>query len=927
MKRVIILLSVLIFALSSNAQVKCFQGFQDKKISLLDDVKKIADAIVIGHYSVDPNELVGPEGYDSLRWVSADAVLNYTIYFENDPEFATAAAQKVDVRFDFRDKGLMKNFGIGDYSFANMSFSVPRKSNAYQERIDFKDSLGYYVDLIAGLDVARKQGFWTFTTIDPETGYAPWQADMGMLPVNDSTHIGEGFVTFSMTPARGMKTGDVIELSAGIVFDENDTIVTNSWRNTVDAGLPVSRLSAKKSETGDDCYVLTFEAVDDDNGSGVSHVLLYSANSNGVYEEIARCSPDSILDFVITPGRMYQLYSLAVDNVGNVEESKTTPDVVLNFNMSPTDILLSDTVFRDDLEVGGYVGRLSTVDSDDEVIYKYELVEGEGALHNDMFMIDNDVLRIRETFKCAEDTLFKVRISTTDSGNASFAKSFSLLLENVLEKPEPDTLAVEICEGDAFEFYGSYYEESGVYRYTTDNEYMCDSVHILMLTVLPQPEVPVITVRGTHTLVSSAAKGNQWYRADGSVVEGANGQEFTPNESGIYYVEVSNGVCSAVSSKMYEVNLTDYAEFEVILPEGWSWVSSNVKGESEGSVEDYLKPFKDVVIEMNDGEKLIYPYDGDVVMLYPEKSYRLQVSESVINTVRGVAYAPEKYPVLLKKGWNRIGYLPVDEMRLNLALANLKPSENDVVKSLTEFAIYANGKWNGTLEKMRPGEGYMYYSSFDNEFCYPVSRVSEVSDEAKGSNSTDVSWNYDRHRFADNMTMVASLYLDYEPVLDGVYTVAAFVNNECRGVGRYSDGLLYLTIHGSLNSNEIVTFKAVNNIKGDVADIDEKIEFNAMHYGNFSEPFRLNLLNKESVESTSLTSFCIYPNPVKDVMYITGNITLIDEISILTTNGKVILVSNNYTSDGINVTCLPAGTYIVAISTLEGTFYRKIIKK
>ena len=42
---------------------------------------------------VDPNEIIGPQGYvdaDSLRWVSTDATLGYTIYFENDPEFATA---------------------------------------------------------------------------------------------------------------------------------------------------------------------------------------------------------------------------------------------------------------------------------------------------------------------------------------------------------------------------------------------------------------------------------------------------------------------------------------------------------------------------------------------------------------------------------------------------------------------------------------------------------------------------------------------------------------------------------------------------------------------------------------------------------------------------------------------------------------------
>ena len=79
-----------------------------------------------GQLSYDPNEVIGPEGYDSVRWVSINDVLNYTILFENDPEFATAAAQKVDVRFDFQNKAWMKGFGIGGYSFSNMSFAVAK---------------------------------------------------------------------------------------------------------------------------------------------------------------------------------------------------------------------------------------------------------------------------------------------------------------------------------------------------------------------------------------------------------------------------------------------------------------------------------------------------------------------------------------------------------------------------------------------------------------------------------------------------------------------------------------------------------------------------------------------------------------------------------------------------------------------------------
>lgn len=922
MKRYVLFILILCCYIDTNAQVKCFQGFQDFVKDTWDNIKEAVDAMVVGSIAYDPNEIVGPEGYDTLRWVGINNVLNYTIYFENDPEFATASAQMVDVRFDFEDKGLMKNFGIGDYSFANMSFPVQRKSNAFQNRIDLKDSLGYFVDLIAGLDVVKKQAFWTFTTIDPATGYAPWQSGMGMLPVNDSTHVGEGFVTFSLTPAKSMRTGDIIELSARIVFDNNDTIETNTWMNTVDAGMPVSKVKVESDD--ENGYKLAFTAEDDKGGSGIKHLLLYMANHNGEYEEIACCSPDSIMLFPVEKGQQYFLYSLAVDNAGNREEEKRTPDVILNFNMPPTDIQLSDSVFRDDLQPRGYVGKLSTVDSDEGGVFSYELVEGDGALHNDYFSIDNDVLRIKNSFKCSEDSLFKVRIRSTDDGNASFAKSFTLSLDYVLERPEPDTLSVSVCEGDSYEFYGSFYDEPGVYIYTTDNDYMCDSVHVLILTVEPLPQEPIITVKGASTLVSSSVKGNQWYTGDGIAIEGAVEQEFTPQESGVYYVEVSNGVCHSVPSRKYYVNVNDYVEYELSVAEGWNWVSTNIDDAKENSAEGFLGPIKHAVLEMDDGENVIYPA-MKTVAIQPESSYRLHMKESVSCIKTGIGYAPEKKKITLNEGWNRIGYIPGGDMLMEDALVGLKPSENDVIKSLDEFAVYSNGKWNGTMKKMSPGEGYMYYSAGKNEFYYPVSRVFEVEDSVGSYSMDNGVWNFNMHKYADNMTIVASLFVDNVPAIDGIYTVAAFVGEECRGKGIYIDGLLYIVVNGTAQNDEVVSFKAYDNVTDACYDVEESLVFDAMHHGSIMKPFKLSLLNDMSV-GASVIGLNIYPNPVKSVMYVAGDNGAIKTIKILTPNGDVVLVHEGYNNEGIYVRNLSSGIYVVAISTDRGYYYSKIIK-
>ena len=61
------------------------------------------------------------------------------------------------------------------------------------------------------------------------------------------------------------------------------------------------------------------------------------------------------------------------------------------------------------------------------------------------------------TFRCAKDTLYQIRIQTTDVGGLSYSRSFTLKMTNVLTHPEPDTLNIDICEGERYDFFGTPY--------------------------------------------------------------------------------------------------------------------------------------------------------------------------------------------------------------------------------------------------------------------------------------------------------------------------------------------------------------------------------------------------------------------------------------------------------------------------------------
>lgn len=275
--------------------------------------------------SSDPNEIIGTVGYDALgdtmQWVAASASLPYTIYFENDPNFATAAAQRVEVRHKLHPKASRSTFVVGSFGFGSHVFSVEGSPSSYQTRLDLVEDMGIYVDVVAGLDVVNNEAFWILQSIDPVTGLAPISVDMGFLPVNDSTHCGEGFVSFTIKPnERQCVTGDTITAKASIVFDINEAIPTNKWINTIDALPPTTVLTGTEVELNE--LLLQFTGSDDTNGCGIKQFKLYVSDNYSSYQLYDTYMPGDEVTFMAEPGHCYRFFCLGEDNVGNIEAMK-----------------------------------------------------------------------------------------------------------------------------------------------------------------------------------------------------------------------------------------------------------------------------------------------------------------------------------------------------------------------------------------------------------------------------------------------------------------------------------------------------------------------------------------------------------------------------------------------------------------------------
>ena len=435
--------------------------------------------------SQDPNEITGPAGFnDSIRFVSANDKMNYTIAFENDPDFATAPATRVSITYPVPANQNISSFRLADFGFGSFVFTVPSNSTSYSKRLDVSDSLGVWVDITAGIDIINNQLYWIFQSIDPATGFEPASSQLGFLPVNDTNGRGEGYVSFFISPKAALHTGDTTLVDATIVFDDNAPIPTNKWRNTFDAIPPSSSLHASLSTTDSTVCSFSFSAIDDNGGSGVNFVELYVSQNEAPYQLFASAPPDSSLSYTLLDGINYRFISLAVDNVGNRETMKSSPDTSIDNNNAPTDILLANNYFYENAAIGTLVGLLSSLDNDISQPFTYQLVPGEGASDNSLFAIIGNQLLTNSIYSCNGRLEYSVRIRTTDISGLYYEKSFSI--QEIQQNFTKTTmLQRSVCQGGSVVFGSNTYSVEGLYSDTLISSLGCDSIVTLNLRVHP----------------------------------------------------------------------------------------------------------------------------------------------------------------------------------------------------------------------------------------------------------------------------------------------------------------------------------------------------------------------------------------------------------------------------------------------------------
>ena len=363
------------------------------------------------------------------------------------------------------------------------------------------------------------------------------------------------------------------------------------------------------------------------------------------------------------------------------------------------------------------------------------------------------------------------------------------------------------------------------------------------------------------------------------------------------------------------------------LEDGWNWVSVNFADDELMTSWKFLTSIRSSVERLvgmeretiNDPE---YGLVGNLKTLSPTESYKLKVNRLSLTTWSGPIVDVNSTQMALKRGWNWIGYPSNTAAEVGEALSLLKAEEGDYVVGQDGFAQYENNRWIGTLTTLSPGKGYMYHSESDKTFVYStVEGTSKAKSRSRVyiDEETEI-WNVDKYKYPKIMCVVADLYDENRLCTD--YLVGAFCGTECRGVGRYVDGKLMMTIYG--NGSEKLTFYAVDNDTEEVFKVSEEVVFTETLLGSVKRPYPLYVGN-----TTGLSKATIGWNVrlESDNLYLSLNGQMFDRVTLTDVYGNVVMdVSDVAQDEAVNIATLPDGVYIVTATQHGVMCYKKIMK-
>jgi gliding motility-associated-like protein len=191
------------------------------------------------------------------------------------------------------------------------------------------------------------------------------------------------------------------------------------------------------------------------SGTGATNNNSFSIRNDSLFSA-------AVLNFEIQ--NSYTIRVRTTDN-GLLSFEKSFTITVNDSNDFPTAITLSTSAVSENVPLGTTVGALGTVDTDAGQTFTYSLVNGAGSSGNNLFAIQNGLLKTNAIFNFEQQRRYTVRIQTNDGNGGTFTDTFNIAILNTNDAPTNIALSNNIISenrniGSSIGFFSTTDEDS-----------------------------------------------------------------------------------------------------------------------------------------------------------------------------------------------------------------------------------------------------------------------------------------------------------------------------------------------------------------------------------------------------------------------------------------------------------------------------------
>ena len=401
---------------------------------------------------------------------------------------------------------------------------------------------------------------------------------------------------------------------------------------------------------------------------------------------------------------------------------------------------------------------------------------------------------------------------------------------------------------------------------------------------------------------------------------------------------------------------TNILRQEIILNQGWNWISFNLNSIIEDDGLDDILKIPTVMNEVDGSSVLIlknqYAFTnyletetatqwvGGLGEIPVTDMYMMKMASVDTIGYEGKMISTTETAITINEGWTWISYLGQRILGVNQAMSSLNPIEGDIIKSKTSFSMYASESigWLGTLNNMESGVGYMIKTANDGELVYPQSSMYGANNFRLNNNiHPNDYWPVKHGIYENTMNVVASIEIpsyieENEENLLGAFNELFCVGN-VSGISVQNNNLLYfITLFG--NNGDQINFDYLDIENNKIYSTKNSLEFNSNSIiGTINDPYPIVITpNQQTIESSFEMS--VTPNPFNEdytVEYFIDNSSNV-QLSLYDVLGRhIYTLPMTYNQKGnhsikLDSKELGKGMYFIQLR-IEDQVHRKIIIK